>query len=114
MGYRIYTASDTESVDLKATLRGMEVRDLFVETYGSDLVGTWKGSHLFYDRILAHAGVPPEKASFVDDSNRSVDWITEAGATAVLISTEGPARTGACEVLDSLSELPEFLAPFRS
>jgi len=40
MGYRIYAGSGTEAVDLDATLRGMGVRGLFTETYGTDLVDT--------------------------------------------------------------------------
>ena len=113
MGYSIYAGSGTEAVDLDATLRGMGVRDLFTETYGTDLVDTWKGSRNYYDRILAHAGVPPEKALFVDDNNRSIDWATEVGAMGVLISDEQPDITNAVEVIDSLTELPGFLATDR-
>ena len=113
MGYSIYAGSGTEAVDLDATLRGMGVRDLFTETYGTDLVDTWKGSRNYYDRILAHAGVPPEKALFVDDNNRSIDWATEVGAMGVLISDEQPDITNAVEVIDRLAELPGFLATDR-
>jgi phosphoglycolate phosphatase-like HAD superfamily hydrolase len=113
MGYRIYAGSGTEAVDLDATLRGMGVRDLFTETYGTDLVDTWKGSRIYYDRILVHAGVPPEKALFVDDNNGSIDWANEAGAIGVLIADERPDPTNAVEVLGSLVKLPRFLAAYR-
>ena len=110
MGYRLYMGSGTESIDLDATLRGMEVRELFIETYGTDLIDTWKGSRLYYDRVLAHAGVSPENALFVDDSNRCVSWAVEADAAALLIASEQPESTEAIGVLGSLAELPELLA----
>ncbi len=110
MGYQLYMGSGTESIDLDATLRGMGVRELFTETYGTDLIDTWKGSRLYYDRVLAHAGVSPESALFVDDSNRCVSWSVEAGAEAVLIADERPETTDAAGVLRSLAELPGLLA----
>ena len=83
---------------------------MFTQTYGPDLIDTWKGSRHYYEDIMADVGVSPDNALIVDDSNKSVSWATEAGATAVLISSERPERTGACGVLNSLADLPDFLA----
>jgi phosphoglycolate phosphatase-like HAD superfamily hydrolase len=113
MGYQLYMGSGTESIDLDATLRGMGVRELFTETYGTDLIDTWKGSRLYYDGVLADAGISPENALFIDDSNRCVSWAVEAGAAAALISAERPESTEATGVLGSLAELPELLATHR-
>jgi FMN phosphatase YigB (HAD superfamily) len=90
------------------------VRDLFVETYGTDLVDTWKGSRNFYDEIFSHAGVLPSKVLIVDDAATSIQWAGEAGASGVLISNETGRSAEALTVLTSLAELPGFLASFES
>ena len=110
MGYRLHTASGSDSADLHAFLGSMGIRNLFKQTYGSDLIDTWKGSHHYYGRIFADSGESPSSSLVVDDSNRSVQWATEAGASAVLIWNEPPGSTDAWKVLRSLADLPSFLA----
>ena len=82
------------SLDLDGFLTGMTVRPLFNRLYGPDLVNTWKGGPLFYDRIFTDAGVSPSKALVVDDSARAVEWASEAGAATVLVSTGPPDAAG--------------------
>ena len=113
-GYRIYTASGSSSLDLDGFLTGMTVRPLFNWLYGPDLVNTWRGGPLFYDRIFADAGVSPSKALVVDDSARAVEWASEAGAATVLVSTGPPDAAGGYPEIAGLRELPSFIERYRS
>ena len=114
MGYTLYTASGETSPDLDSYLIAMGVRPLFEHLYGCDLVNTWKGGRLFYDRIFGDAGVQPSECLVIDDSPRAVQWAGEAGAKAVLVSADPPRSTPAYAVLSSLAELPPFLADMGS
>ena len=77
-------------------------------------MNTWKGGRLFYDRIFGDAGVQPSECLVIDDSPRAVQWASEAGATAVLVSAEPSPSDNAYVVVGSLAELPSFLAGLRS
>ena len=111
-GYKLYTASGTDSHDLQAFLEGMGVRELFTQTYGPDLIDTHKGSRHYYEGIMADADVSPDNVLVVDDSPKSVVWAEEAGATAVLVSNE--ATKASDHVIGSLAELPGLLAALGS
>jgi len=81
-GYVLRTASGERSWELEGYLTGMGVRGCFLNLYGVDLVDTAKASRLFYERIFTHAGVAPEDALVVDDSERALDWAANLGAPA--------------------------------
>jgi FMN phosphatase YigB (HAD superfamily) len=91
-GYVLRTASGERSWELEGYLTGMGVRSCFVALYGVDLVDTAKASQLFYERIFVHAGVPPDGALVVDDSERALDWAADLGARTVLCRPEAPAN----------------------
>ena len=112
-GYRLYTASGEESYDLALWLDGLGVRELITRAYGPDLIDTHKGSRYYYEGIFADSGESPATALFLDDSNKCIGWITEAGARGVLVTSEPPDETDAVAVIGSLAELPELLAEGR-
>ena len=114
LGFKLFTASGTDSFDLEVHLEIMGVRDLFTGIGGPDLIDTHKGSRHFYEGILKLAGVAPENALFVDDSAKCAGWATETGASAVLISQDRTKSDSAIAVLGSLAELPEFLKSSRA
>jgi phosphoglycolate phosphatase-like HAD superfamily hydrolase len=107
-GFNLYTASNETSFELDAYLRGMEVRDLFLTLYGSDLVKVTKSSVLYHDCIFANARVDPRTAIVVDDKPACLAWAAGTGARTVLVS-ETEARGTADAVIGSLAELPAVL-----
>lgn len=66
-GFALFTASGDDSENLRSYLRGLGVDDLFVETYGADLLGAGKDGPEFYAALLAHAAIHPADAIVVDD-----------------------------------------------
>src|ERR1700694_5226959 len=91
-GYVLRTASGERSWELEGYLLGMGVRGCFVDLCGADLVDTAKASQLFYERVFVHAGVAPDDALVVDDSERALDWAADLGARTVLCRPEAPAN----------------------
>jgi FMN phosphatase YigB (HAD superfamily) len=101
---RLFTSAGLVSQDAAAYLRGMGVRDLFEETYGTDIIDRWKTNAGFYRKVLEHSGLPPEDAVTVDDQERCLDWATRAGfARTFLLAPAGTSSRH--EVIASLSEL---------
>jgi HAD superfamily hydrolase (TIGR01509 family) len=111
-GYRLYTASGEFSLDLTGYLEGMGVRDCFERLYGPDLINTFKSRPAYYERLLADAGVPPERALVVDDSPKAIAWAAEVGARTVYVGS-GPCLA-ATTIIGRLAELPAVLAELRT
>lgn len=112
-GYRLHTASGERSVELEGYLAGMGVRQCFGRLYGPDLVDVLKEGPVYYQRILADAGVDAADAVFVDDSPAAVQWAMEAGARAILIGAVLPGAAPPTTVVASLAGLPAALAGGR-
>lgn len=108
-GYTLHTASGEPSTDLDGHLHGMGVRDCFGCLYGPDLIDTFKTGPEYYERIFADLALTPSDALVVDDSPRALDWATQVGARAVLISKTPPSETSAAMHIQSLVELPEII-----
>ena len=108
MGYALYMASGGKSVDLRMQLTASGVVELFTETYGPDIAGIPKGGRAFYDSILAHSGVDPAAALFLDDTPNSIRRISAVSARGVLVSTSEEESTAVAR-LSSLAELPGLL-----
>ncbi|HEY4389325.1 MAG TPA: HAD family hydrolase, partial [Ktedonobacteraceae bacterium] len=85
-GYTLHTASGEPSFDLAGHLDGMGVRDCFGCLYGPDLIDTFKISPSYYERIFADLSISPSDALIIDDNPDAVQWATQVGSRAVLIS----------------------------
>jgi len=86
----------------------MGVRGCFVDLCGADLVDTAKASQRFYERVFGHAGVAPDDALVVDDSERALDWAADLGAQTVLCHPEAPTNNRHLHVR-RLADLPSLL-----
>ena len=91
-GYVLRTASGERSWELQGYLIGMGVRGCFVDLCGADLVDTAKASQRFYERVFGHAGVAPDDALVVDDSEQALDWAADLGAQTVLCHPAAPTN----------------------
>ena len=96
------------SQDAAAYLRGMGVRELFEETYGTDIIDRWKTNVVFYRKKLEYSGVRAEDAVTVDDLERCLDLAKHAGFARTFLIAPA-ATTSSHEVIGSLSELADCL-----
>jgi len=107
-GLRLFTSAGAVSQDADAYLKGMGVRQLFDETYGTDIIDRWKTNAGFYRKILEHSGVDPTEAVTVDDQERCLDWARRAGfARTFLVAPSGTASSH--ELIASVAELADRL-----
>jgi HAD superfamily hydrolase (TIGR01509 family) len=107
-GFTLFTSAGSVSQDADAYLRGMLVRDLFEETYGTDIIDRWKTNAGFYRKILEHSGIDAKDAVTVDDQERCLDWAKRAGFARTFLLAP-PATTSPHEVIASLADLLERL-----
>jgi HAD superfamily hydrolase (TIGR01509 family) len=106
--FRLFTSSAQTASDIDGYLRAIGIRELFDETYGSDIIDRWKTNAGFYRKILEHSGVDPDEAVTVDDQERCLDWAKRAGfARTFLLAPAG--TTSSHSVIASLSLLADRL-----
>ena len=108
-GYRLHTASGGPSHVLAGYLEAMGVIDLFDRLYGPDLVGLPFYGPQYYRRLFEDCDSEAKESVVVDESSERLDWVMEAGAFAVLVSSGGPAPNVDCPIISSLTELPSLL-----
>jgi phosphoglycolate phosphatase-like HAD superfamily hydrolase len=102
-GHRLFTSTGQPSVEIAGYLEAMGVRDLFDETYGTDIVDRWKTNAGYYRKLLEHSAVRAEDAVTLDDQERCLDWASRAGFRTFLLA---PASTQSThEVIATLGEL---------
>jgi len=106
-GFRLFTSTAQASLEIGGYLKAIEVRELFDETYGTDIIDRWKTNAAFYRRILEHAGVRAEDAVTVDDQERCLDWAKRAGLRTFRFAPRGTPSSH--DVIGALSELVERL-----
>jgi beta-phosphoglucomutase-like phosphatase (HAD superfamily) len=108
-GYMLHAASGEDEADLHDYLTGMGVRDCFGGTlYGSDIVKAWKQWPRYHAAVVAHSGVDPATALFVDDSTTVIPRIVATGALAVHVS-DNPSAVEGVMTIRALAELPALL-----
>jgi HAD superfamily hydrolase (TIGR01509 family) len=104
-GFRLFTSTGQSSLEIGGYLSAIGVRDLFDETYGTDIVDRWKTNAGFYRKILEHSAVSAEEAMTVDDQERCLEWAKRAGFRTFLFAPNGTASSH--EMIGALSELAE-------
>lgn len=78
-GLALHGASNQESWQLDAYLRGMGVRDAFGSPYGPDLLDRWKCGPAFYRDLLEATGADPARSVVVEDSAEYRAYAQECG-----------------------------------
>jgi HAD superfamily hydrolase (TIGR01509 family) len=108
-GWRLFTSTGQPSVEIGGYLEAMGVKDLFDETYGTDVIDRWKTNAGYYRKILEHSGVRAEDAVTVDDHERFLDYAKRAGFRTFRLAPAGTAS--AHETIVSLAELGPRVSP---
>jgi HAD superfamily hydrolase (TIGR01509 family) len=103
-GFVLFTSAGAVRQDTAAFLRGLGVRDLFRETYGTDVIDRWKTNAGFYRKILEHSRVDPSEAVTVDDQEKCLDWAKRAGFSRTFLIAPAGTASGH-ETIASLAEL---------
>jgi FMN phosphatase YigB (HAD superfamily) len=66
-GYNLYTASGTESIELRNYLEAMGIDHFFKKLYGPDLINILKVDDAFYKGIFKDLDITPRQTIFIDD-----------------------------------------------
>lgn len=88
----IHTASNEDSDLLDRYLKGMQIRHHFGKLFGPDIIGHFKTDHHYYELILNHLSIKPDKAIFIDDRADLMPIISRIGATPIQSLMSGSAK----------------------
>ena len=96
--YALHTATGNPSPRVEAYFESMDARQLLGVPAGPDLVGIWKQSPEFYDRLFVLADATPERSVVVDDSADQLTLAASRGARSILVDA-GAERGGGTSTL---------------
>lgn len=82
-GYRLYTATDGRSWEVKGYLHGLGIDDLFSEFYGPDIINIAKENPLYYKGILKHSNELSKCSILIDDKSENLFRAQEVGFTVI-------------------------------
>ena len=113
--YALHTATGNPSPRVEAYFESMDARQLLGVPAGPDLVGIWKQSPEFYDRLFVLADATPERSVVVDDSADQLTLAASRGARSILVDA-GAERDGGDfdAVIRVIDELPATVAVVSS
>ena len=82
-GYNLYTASGTESIELKNYLEAMGIDHFFKKLYGPDLINILKVDDAFYRAIFKDLEIKPKQAIFIDDKPYYLNIAEKLGTNVI-------------------------------
>ena len=112
-GYNLYTASGTESIELKYYLKGVEIKKYFKNFYGPDLINLLKVDAAFYKAIFNDLNIQPNQAIIIDDKPYYLKIAESLGAhiiQACLTEEFGPEFN---HYIRDMNNLPEIIEKIR-
>ena len=105
--YALHTATGNASWQVEAHFESMDARQLLGVPAGPDLVGIWKQSPEFYDRLFVLADATPDRAVVVDDGADQLRLAASKGARTILVdAAAGRSRADFDAVIRVIDELP--------
>ncbi len=106
---RVHTATGNPSWRVETLLGTLGVRQHVGFPAGPDLVGIWKSSTAYYERVLERTGVEPSRALIVDDTAECIEFAASVGAQTAHIWS-GECDCSAEHHVATLAEVPALLA----
>lgn len=101
----VHTATGNPSWRVEALLTALGVRHLVGFPAGPDLVGIWKATPAYYERVLERTGTEPSEALVVDDTAECIALAAAVGAQTAHI-WRGECTCPAVFHLPTLADLP--------
>ncbi|MFX1450814.1 MAG: HAD family hydrolase [Promethearchaeota archaeon] len=82
-GFNLYTASGSESIELKNYLEAIGIDHFFKKLYGPDLINIIKVDDAFYRGIFKDLGITSRQAIFIDDKPYYLNIAEKLGANVI-------------------------------
>ena len=108
-GFTLYTAAGPVSKEIKLYLEGMGVKHYFSGFYGPDIVCTWKSNPNYFQMVLDHASVNPEKAIIIEDRPVFIEYALKTKATVIQACITGEYDPQFPNYIQDMHELPDYI-----
>jgi HAD superfamily hydrolase (TIGR01509 family) len=112
-GYNLYTASGTESIELKYYLKGVGIKKYFKNFYGPDLINILKVDAAFYKAIFNDLNIPPNQAIIIDDKPYYLKIAKSLGAHVIQACLKGEFKPEFNYYITDMKNLPEIIETLR-
>ncbi len=108
-GFKLYTASGEDSLELKGYLQGMRVKDLFENFYGPDLINTHKTNDNFFKRVLDDVWFETDRTIIIEDNPKFLECALNSGANVVQACLTGEFEPSYQYYIKDMNELPKVV-----
>lgn len=108
-GFKLYTASGEDSLELKGYLQGMRVKDLFENFYGPDLINTHKTNDNFFKRVLDDVWFEPDRTIIIEDNPKFLECALNSGTNVIQACLTGEFEPSYQHYIKDMNELPEVV-----
>jgi phosphoglycolate phosphatase-like HAD superfamily hydrolase len=108
-GFKLYTASGEDSLELKGYLQGMRVKDLFENFYGPDLINTHKTNDNFFKRVLDDIWFEPDRTIIIEDNPKFLECALNSGANVVQACLTCEFEPSYQYYIKDMNELPKVV-----
>jgi FMN phosphatase YigB (HAD superfamily) len=112
MRCRLFLVSGADSDFINGVLEGSRASRYFDGVFSPDKVNAFKGSPLYWRRILQASGSSPNDSIVVDDQPRMLVTPLRLGMRPVLI-TRNPSRKSHFSIVTRIEELPRLVHQIR-
>lgn len=112
-GYNLYTASGTESIELKYYLKGVRIKKYFKNFYGPDLINILKVDAVFYKALFNDLNIQPNQAIIIDDKPYYLKIAKILGAHVIQACLKGEFKPEFKYVIMNMKNLPEIIEKVR-
>lgn len=109
LGFKLYTASGEDSLELKGYLQGMRVKDSFENFYGPDLINIHKTGDDFFQSIFKDAWIEPSRAIVVEDKPLMLECAQRCGANVIQACLTGEHEPSYDYYVTDMNELPDLI-----
>ncbi len=109
-GFRLFLVSGADTAYVNGALEATGLKELFEETYSPDELNAFKGTRVYWKKVLRMSKSKPEHSTVVDDRPKFLRTPAKLGLNAILISRKPIGKTH-FTVLPDISRLPASLLP---
>jgi len=114
LGFKLYTASGEDSLELKGYLQGMRIMDLFENFYGPDLINTPKTNDNFFKRVFDEILFEPDRTIVIEDKPKFLECALNSGANVIQACLTGEFEPSYQYYIKDMTELPKIITDLVS
>ncbi|MFW9972221.1 MAG: HAD family hydrolase [Candidatus Odinarchaeota archaeon] len=108
-GYNLFTASGSESIELKSYLKAIGIDKFFKKLYGPDLINILKVDKTFYEAIFKDLGISAKQAILIEDRPYYLNIAEKLGTNVIQACLTGKYKTQYQYFITNMKKAPQII-----